>query len=421
MSGDRQSSGQPSTPQHSEQQEPSDGNNQTHDISTSDPPNASSSPTTAPATTNAGIPGDSNQRLADNAHELEVPVIPVTTSNDASQQREIDYGILDDARPTRYGEVYHGDSTWSISTSALMPNGIVQAHGDTYSRTPNNNPQVNGEGDIRDRRAGMLNNTSHNQPNWTHEESRALARAFHSQNIEPSVSISEFTTYSPDGWNLFHNDSSGNPLATTVENPALLSAPPVNHFNPQPDHRNRTPFNNSPPGTHTVTNSTSEEESPAVLSDYLPQMDPATQEQHEVAWTAASSPMRRRDTLLPTRVIESGNAEARGGLGNIPLVGVGSLPPGTSTRETNGVFERFPQYPGDEASSAAPGEDPIGRRRITPLANSDPTSPGTTDGGVRSHNRRAPRPVPSIPRTTSAENRTFWAESSDPENDNGSN
>ena len=135
-------------------------------------------------------------------------------------------------------------------------------------------------------------------------------------------------------------------------------------------HSNRTTLGNSPPATHTAINSTSEEESPARLSDYLPRIDPATQEQYRLAWTAT-----------PTGEIENGNAGARGSLGDIPLVDVGSL-------------------------------NPIERRQNTPLADSDPD--------VRNHNRRAPRPVSSLRRMTSEEKRRFWRESSDLENESGS-
>lgn len=441
MSDDQSNhSDQPNTPQHSELRERSNGTSPNQNSSTCQ---------------------------ANDAHDPEVPAVYVNISYDASQQPETDYAsiLIDDARPTRNGAVYHGDGVWPTLASALIPElteedsrvlglddvdggisslnqrredansqglesthfasgGTVRAHAN--SRTPNNTPQVNGESDIRDHRAGVFNSVSHDQPAATNI-SRALAEAFHDQNAEPSVCISEFMTYST-GWDLFHNNSSGIPPTTAAENPAFLSAPQINHFNAQADH--------SPLATYTATNSTSGEEAPAHLSGYLPQVDSATQEQHELAWAAeppglASNPIRRPDTPLPTSEIEYGNAEARGSPNDIPSVYVSSLRLRTPTGDMNAVLAGSSQYSEDEASSAALGEDtvtgsqanptnPRTRHRITPLADSNPNATGVANEGVRNHNRRAPRPVPSLRQMTSGEHRAFWAEFSNPENNSRS-
>jgi len=137
---------------------------------------------------------------------------------------------------------------------------------------------------------------------------------------------------------------------------------------PQADHSNRTPFSNSPPATHTVTNGTIEEESAASLSNYLPRADPATQEQWKIAWRARLSghatPMRPPDTPLPTG--ENGNAEARSSLGDIPSVYVSRLRLGTPPGEMYAVLAGFSQYPEVETSSAAPGENTVAGSQANP-------------------------------------------------------
>ncbi|KAF1963894.1 hypothetical protein BU23DRAFT_638901 [Bimuria novae-zelandiae CBS 107.79] len=323
------------------------------------------------------------------------------------------------------------------------------------SRTPNNTPQDNAEGDGRDHRAETSNMASYDQPtptnldNYLRNLSAGESRlSIHSQNDEPSACMSEFWTYSRNGFDLFHTDSSEHPVAAVTENPALLGAPQTNHFNPQADNSsnsgifNVTPFDNNTPATHTVTNGSvpnhnrqagrnisdstlREEERPTRLSDFLPQADLATQEQWQDAWTAAlsghaSDPVRRPETPLPTGDVEN-DARAQDNVDDVA---------GTPTNGMLAVLATFSQYPEDEASSAS-GEDttvgsqanptnPTRRRRLIPLADNNPNSTRVANGRVENHDRRTLRHVGSLRQMTSEENRAFWREFSDSENDRGS-
>jgi hypothetical protein len=374
------------------------------------------------------------------------------------------------------------DSTPSASMDEFFRiswDATVRVPADTpNTRTPNNTPQqsdaprtVNGEGNGRDHRAeeNASNNASHDQPTPTNidrylhdvsaEENRRLEETTNSRNNEPLVCMSEFWTLSSNGFDPFHTDSSESPVAAVTENPVLFGAPQTNHSNPQADNFgnfgvfNVASFGNTTPATHRVTNervpnrdrqarrnisnsTLGEEERPTRLSDYLPQDDPATQEQWHNAWMTAlsghaSDPIRHPDTLLPNGDVENCNALAQGSLDDVPLVYMSDLQSRTPSRERLAGLVLYSEYSEDEASSTAPGEEttagsqanptnPIRRRHLTPLADNDPSSTRVANGGVRNHNRRAVRPVESLRRTTSEENRIFWREFNDPENDTGS-
>ncbi|KAF1980439.1 hypothetical protein BU23DRAFT_548593, partial [Bimuria novae-zelandiae CBS 107.79] len=334
------------------------------------------------------------------------------------------------------------------------PSASMLSADTSNSRTPNNTPQDNAEGDRRDHRAEASNIASYDQPtptnldnhlrDWSADESRLLEEAIHSQNDQPSACMSESWTFSPNGFDLFHTDSSEPPVAAVTENPASLGAPQTNHFNLQADNSsnsgvfNVTPFGNTTPATHTVTNGSvpnynrqagrnmsdstlREEERPTRLSDFLPQADPATQEQWQDAWTAALSG-HASDPC-------NGNARARDSLGDVASVDGSGLQLGTPTNGMLTVLENFSQYPEDEASSAS-GEDttagsqanptnPTRRRRLIPLANNDPNSTRVANGRPDNHGHRALRYGGSLRRMTSEESRAFWREFSDSENDRG--
>ncbi|KAF1973274.1 hypothetical protein BU23DRAFT_554254 [Bimuria novae-zelandiae CBS 107.79] len=346
------------------------------------------------------------------------------------------------------------------------PSASMVSADTSNSRTLNNTPHDNAEGDRRDYRAEASNIASYDQPtptnlnnhlrDWSADESPLLEEAIRSQNNEPSACMSEFWTYSRNGFDNFHTNSSEPPVLTVTENPALLGAPQTNHFNPQADDSsnlgvfNVTPFGNNTPATHTVTNgsvpnhnrqdgrnisdSTLREERPTRLGDFLPQADPATQEQWQDAWTAAlsghaSDPVRRPETPLPTGNVENGNARAQDSLGDVASVDGSGLQLGTPTNGMLAVLETFSQYPEDETSSAS-GEDTTAgsqanltnttrRRRLIPLADNDPNSTRAANGRPDNHGHRALRYGGSLRRMTSEENRAFWREFSDSENDRG--
>ncbi|KAF1970872.1 hypothetical protein BU23DRAFT_600616 [Bimuria novae-zelandiae CBS 107.79] len=347
------------------------------------------------------------------------------------------------------------------------PSASMVSADTSNSRTPNNTPQDNAEGDRRDHRAERSTIASYDQltpanlnnhlRDCSADESRLSEEAIHSQNDEPSACMSEFWTYSRNGFDTFHTNSSEPPVVAVTENPALLGAPQTNHFNPQADDSsnpgvfNVTPFGNNTPATHTVTNGSvpnhnhqagsnisdstlREEERPTRLSDFLLQADPATQEQWQDEWTAAlsghaSDPVRRPETPLPTGNVENGNARAQDSLGDVASVDVSGLQLGTPTNGMLAVLETFSQYPEDEANSAS-GEDttagsqanptnPTRRRFLIPLADNNPNSTRVANGRVDNHDRRTLH-VGSLRRMTSEENRAFWREFSDSENDRGS-
>ncbi|KAL5375090.1 hypothetical protein PMIN06_012292 [Paraphaeosphaeria minitans] len=419
-------------------------------------PNASTSETSNPTSQrgNASPTGNGEVNHGNGAREPSTPARSILL--EMTDRNRMELGLEDFDSVTDPSD-QTGQSTSPTAARNRTPNGTT---GNPQE------PQDNAEGDRRDHRAETSNIASYDQPtptnldnylrNLSAGESRLLEEAIHSQNDGPSACMSEFWTYSRNGFDLFHTDSSEPPVAAVTENPALLGAPQTNHFNPQADNSsnsgifNVTTFDNNTPATHRVTNGSvpnhnrqagrnisdstlREEERPTRLSDFLPQADRATQEQWPDAWTAAlsghASAVRRPETPLPTGDVEN-DARAQDNVDDVASVYVSDLQLGTTTNGMLAVLATFSQHPEDEASSAS-GEDttvgsqanptnPTRRRRLMPLANNNPNSTRVANGRVDNHDRRTLRHVGSLRRMTSEENRAFWREFSDSENDGGS-
>jgi hypothetical protein len=136
--------------------------------------------------------------------------------------------------------------------------------------------------------------------------------------------------------------------------------------------------------------------------------------------------MHRPETPLPTGDVEDGNARAQ----DVPAVSVSNLDLGPPTSGILAALVHLSQYPEDDASSAS-GEDtaagsqanptnPIRRRRPVPLADNDSNSTMVANRHPDNHGHRALRRGGSLRRLASEENRAFWREFSDSENDRGS-
>ncbi|KAF1979393.1 hypothetical protein BU23DRAFT_563578 [Bimuria novae-zelandiae CBS 107.79] len=238
-----------------------------------------------------------------------------------------------------------------------------------------NNTQTNGNGEaaIRNEQRSTSTNAAESTPpavyandledNPDNAGTRSLnhLRYFYD---EPSANMAEFWTFSTDGFDPFYTDSSATPQAAAAENPAVS------------------------------------------LSDLLPEEDPAIQEQPQNAWATAicehaSHPRRHLNTpLLAGDGAENGNAPS---LDDLP-VHVSNLRLGTPTEERLAVLAQFSDYPEDDASNAALGED------STASSQRDATTL------TRRRNRGAARRG-MLTRTTSEANQAFWHQFSGSEND----